>query len=419
MANEEILEKLKIVYNALKKPGSWYTGLEIKSFINKHFFDQLEDFSNKVILAGRWSAYSHFNQDLAFQNLLDKHNIDFNSNVLVHPLLPTKFVDLLLQRQVTIHSLDINKSTLNWNKSTLTDYIRQLRAIGKEPDLIIQYTFNGLVEDITESAPELQLLTIPNMVIISQNQLNIQTIKLWESLEYGSVLWNAGDSFIDDELSLVVNSSLANRNWYFSWFLEARTKSILEYHLSQSHDYFLPILEAYFYILLCKYKNIKWWAFFFPWLAKLVNSNEFKSIKEAENVIVENYKNLEYIAIPDVLFEIENNVSKKVSIKSEEVNNTTQVSANLAKQVYHKTLDLLPKLQAGSLEVPDFFLGKSYLNYFFYTTNFDYWNQFCQINNYVVANPLEMHEIFKDKPNLGIANFAMNYYFAIDTANKI
>lgn len=411
-STEEILEKIKIVYNSLKKPGSWYTGLAIKTLIQRQFFSLIESFNNKSILSGRWSTYAHFNKQLAFQNLLDKQNIKANSTVLIHPLLPIVFVDILLDRKVNIISLDIDKSTLNWNKNTLISYIRQLRSINKDPDLIIQYSFNGLVDEITESIQEIQSFTIPNFIFIDQPELNIQTIKLWDKLELGSVLWSAGNSFCIDELANTIDQQLPEKNWYFSWYLEVRTKSILEYHLSQSNDYFNPILQAYFYILLNLYKEKVWWAFSLPYLSRFVNTIQFNNLNEAKNVILENYTNLDYIALPDVIFEIENAINSKIQPNKNIIEKNHKAS-NLAKLLYHQLVDLLPKLQPESLEITNFFLDKSYTVYFFYTTNFDYWDNFCQTHNYSKANGLEIHPKLKNKPNLNTANFVANYYFGI------
>jgi len=413
--DDQILSKIKLVYNTLKKPGSWYTGLAIKTFLKKQFFNRLDNFNNKVISAGRWSVYAHFNQELAFQNLLDKHDLLENMSVLVHPLLPANFVDILIQRKLNIISLDIDKNTLNWDNDKLINYLRQLRSIDKQPELIIQYSFNGIIDNLIQTASEIQSLTVPNLIFIDQPQLSLNTIKLWESLEFGSVLWSAGSSFLDNQLSSVVKTNLPDKNWYFSWFLEARTKSILEYHLSQSYDYFNPILEAYFYLLLKSYQEKVWWAFFLPYLSKLVTTINFLSVQDAQNLIESSYDNLNYIALPDVIFEIENTISQNVNIIDKDLSEINHISSSFAKKLYHRISDLLPTLQSGTLEIPDFFIDKNYTEYFFYTTNQDYWNQFCIINNYSSSRFIELHSIFKDKPNLGVTNFIANYYYGIKT----
>ncbi len=416
MSDDIILEKLKIVYNAIKKPGSWYTGLAIKSFLQKQYFSQLENFNNKVINAGRWSAYTHFSSELAFNNLLDKNHIETGSTVLIHPLLPSKFVDILIARQLNILSLDINKNTLNWDKQNLLDYIRQLRSLNKEPHLIIQYSFNGIVEGITNSLSEIQQLTIPNLIVLNQPTISVQSLQLWQKIELGSVLWFAGNSFLDDELAADTGQNLTNRDWYISWYLEARTKSILEYHLSKSQEYFSPLLEAYFYILLTKFKNQNWWAFALPWGSQFVNSIQFKSLQEAQQVISDSFENLDYIAIPDVIFELENNVTHKIQNSPNQFINNSHVAASLSKQIYHWLSDLLPTLSQGSLEIPEYYLNQSYFNYFFYTTAPEYFVQLCQAKNYTISQSVSIHQIFTDKLNLPIANFVNNYYFGIQTS---
>lgn len=416
MPNKKVLEKIRIVYAAIKKPGSWYTGLAIKEFLHKQYFNLSESFENKVIKAGRWSAYAHFNADLAFENILDKHDLKPESRILVHPLLPANFVDILINRKLKILTLDISKNTLNWNKQSLLDYIRQLRAIGKEPDLIIQYSFNGLVSEIVDSATDIQSLAIPNLIVLNQENIGLQVLQLWSKIELGSVLWFAGSSFIDDELGADIEEKLEDRRWYISWYLEARTKSILEYNLSKSQEYFNPIIEAYFYILLDKLRSEKWWAFALPWGSQFVNSTQFKNVDEAKQVILNNYGNLEYIAMPDIIFELENSIVHKIKNTHSQFSNNSHNCANSAKKIYHSLSDLLPRLEQGSMEIPEYYLSESYYIYFFYTVNPEYWSEYFQTKSYPITKQLSIHKIFEDKTNLTTTKFIANYYFGVEVS---
>jgi hypothetical protein len=291
-----IIQKL---FTALQQPQKLYTGIHLKQLIKQQVLSLKPDFQNHPINSGRWSAYCHYSPLAAFTNLLDKHQIDEHSTVVIHSLLHPACMDELIRRQCSLIVTDITLDTLSIDHSQLDI------ALESNPDLIIHYSSNGLYQEITELLSFTNELKIPSLVFIDNELPTIELLELFEAHHFGSVIWNFGDSFLDDQLNTVLNNPLRNQKWYVSWYIETRTHTSLEYHLSSSKEITIPLLENYLYLLLNQHKAKGLKEKLYPLLYSFLSKQKIDNPELAKIQIVEAYNELKYAAIPDIIFEIE------------------------------------------------------------------------------------------------------------------
>jgi hypothetical protein len=422
--SKEILwKKIKFVESTLKKQSRWYTGISIKKYITENIFNlHNKKLQNIAINAGRWSAYAHYSQLSAFQNLLDKNNIKFGSRVLVHPLLPKFLVDELVSRQVEILTLDIQKNTFNFNSKTFINLLDNQQKSNFLLELVIHYGFNGLYFDIAEMLSLSQKKGIPSIVIIDNPNLNIDLFKVFEILTLGGILWNFGDSFLDDQLDTVLDIDLKSQLWFVSWQIETRTRTILEYHLKKSYSNYLPLIEAFFYLLLDEYKQRSWiggiyqtiWNVFFL-------RNKFINQEKALKALKSSYNQIFDLAVCDLFFELQQEfpVKKEKYLNNEQLSHQNNQVAIASGQVYNffqKTLQSQPK---GSLEIPTFYLDKTYLKYFIFTTNPDFWYKILKPKGLEIEVIPKLHSIFDNNQNLKTAKFVTKLGLLIDIPASI
>lgn len=394
MTEKEILwSKTQLFYNALSKRDKWYTGLSIKRYLRTQVFAYKPEFNNPAITTGRWSAYCHYSLILSFKNLLDKHGLTKGQTVLIHPLLPFDLIQEIQSQGYMIKTLDIEKTTLCFDPEKLKKLLEQ-----EQIDLIIYPISNGLYGVVADQLDIIKQHTIPTLLFVDEPNINFELLNLFEKLTLGSVLWNFGDSFLDEEIQDISGQQFDSQSWYISWFVETRTRSILEYHLSSSQDNFEPIVEALFFLLLEKYKKKDFRALPYFVLAKnFFLKNKFKKTKEAKELLDEKYLTVFESAIPDLIFDLSLLNKTDESIKAETMVHNSSKSQQKVKALYEFLISQIPSRPEGTLEITDFYLDKTYLRYFFFTTETDYWlreltsrgfkvSGFNHINPEIIAN---------------------------------
>lgn len=414
---DKLKTKIKLLTGGLKKQGAWYTGLSVKRYLRKEIFKlQTPQFVNTAINSGRWSAYCHYFQEKAFINLLDKNEVQFGSVVVIHPLLPENLVDILVKRQVEMIFLDISKTTHNLDITDLSKMI-QSRKQDRPVELVIHYGFNGLYQEISDMVKMTQEAVISSLVVIDNFDLNLDLLTLFETLTMGGILWNFGDSFFDDQLNLASETSLPTQNWFISWQIENRIKSALEYHLSDSHKIVLPLVQAYLYLLIEKSKLYNWTGYISSFLStNFWFKNIFKTPLEAQEALVDSYNKLHEVAIPDLVFDLQAVSPERYKDfgKAEELIHRSSRLQSRSKDLNDHFLQNLSTQEEGSLEIPDYFLDKSYLKYYVYTTNPQYWIENMKFFGFYAETLPGVHQIIKDSPNLINANFVAEYGLFVD-----
>jgi hypothetical protein len=412
--------KIEIISRTLKRRTNWYTGISIKRYINKYIFSLKKDgFHNKAITGGRWSGYAHYSELKAFQNLLDKNHIEQGSTVLVHPLLAEELVEELYRRGANVQSVDVSKSTLQFIGS---DFYKKAEELNRQRlDLVIHYGFTGLYEDIIQMVQFTDKKAIPSLLLIDNFDLNLALLDLFETLEYGSVLWSFGDSFLDEQLETVLDETLPSQPWYVSWHIENRTRSILEYHLSESYEQYVPLVQAFLLLLADQQSKQSITQLPYKYIVKWVYLNgKITSPRHALVILKQFYNGIFDYAVPDFVFDLQDQTPEKFvdGERPEEIMESSNAISVKAQELFRYFSSQISLRPTGSLEVPEFYRNRSYLKYFLYTTEQNMWFQQLQ-KTYAVEKLPSLHPRLFQEFELPVAKFVAEYLLMVDVASVV
>lgn len=434
----QIKDKLNIINKYIENPSRLYTGLEAKKYWKNNIFEPDIENVNNAIKSGRWSAYAHYTLFNSFKNILKKHNLNKNSQVWIHPLTDQGIVQEVIDQGHQITSIDIKKETLQFDPKVFIDWLEHATANNSLPELIIITSFCGLGKEIEECLVYAKKLEIPVCLIFNEGIITKAILELITALKWGSVIVSTDhEPFTDQMYEAIVNTELTdedkknikhfeylksflagNKQFYLSFFIENRATAILEYHLEESKNNFIDILNVYNYLLTKSKANkttfisnvlnsvlsfsdgkIK--------LGNLFKNNIYKNNVEAINDLVAKLPAYLNSAIPDSVFEI-SNLTKKVypdnylNEKSSDLQqNTKNIHTFFSRQV--------AKRPEGTLEIPTFYFNRVYVKYFCYTTEGEYWNSILSSRGLYVKSGFTLHPLFVDKDYLMNANFVAKF----------
>jgi len=415
MQPEQINLQLKTTFKALRNQKRWFTGLPIKRYLRQQIFDEFSDFNNSAINLGRWSCYAHYSLTQSLQNLLQKNQIVPRQRVLVHPLTPARVVDSLIAANLEIYTLDINKEDLLFEYTTFKNFLQQ-----KPIDLVIHYSSNGLYEGLQNLLQITKDKTIPSILIFDNWLVNQSLSQVLKKQELGGVIWNFGDSFVDNQLNTVLEKPVANQNWFLSWQIETRTRSLLEYHLLDSQQVYTKLIEALYLLLIQKQQKYNKLAF----LKRYVMQPFFKyqhDLKNLEKEISQVYNQIFDSAVADLFFELQLLIPQELqnfpSPKQDFENES--IMQRRAREFYDFLQFSLPKVESGSLEILEFFLDKVYLEYFFLSTERQNWIQRFNTVGIEAVQFQPMATIFKNQNYLTNAKLVSQFGLKIFLKNNL
>lgn len=510
----------KTLLGYIQKPNVYYTGIAIKKYLKKKL-NSKGGLTSSPVVSGRWSAYCHYNPVSAFENLLSKQQLNPNANILVHPLLPPEYIEMLSGYK--LGSLDIQKNTLNWNAEEVVDLINlspKNATIGSQNsfdqnsgqnqniqqngylnpgnnqqnssqnqaynqfgqqssnqvynpsqiDLIVIYNNNGLFEEILPILREAKKKAIPVIIFLDHHLLDV--LDLVNELSFGGIIFGGGDSFWDDELAYIYNinressknyknfdNPFFSQDWYFSIAMEARTRSVLEYHLSDSFQLYEGYLESYYYLVsyyLAK-KSLKGQLdhiFTSFLMGKTITSVDF-----ALDYLVKNYDQTLSAAVPDFIFDLELTREDQMEQDQQQYLQSSPIGAKIvnqspiwqnmerqnswenngqSQQTARKYYEYLyAKIQSAGpssgLELPPFYIQRRYSKYFFYSAD-KIWAErmvslFAKVNTDIMLDQnskksffhqrlkygrYPVHQTFLKMPNLVGLQFVHKYGYWMD-----
>jgi hypothetical protein len=364
------IEQIEVIRTALSKKYSWYTGIPIKQYLKKTLFGLKSPHSpqNLNLESGRWSAYCHYSLLQSFKNQLAKYSISNQSTVLVHPLTPTHLIDELMEIGCTIQTLDITIDTLNIDTALLKNHL----ASSPQIDLVVHYSQNGLYADLIDNVTLTASYSHPSLVIIDNDFITPGFIDLIYSVTLGGMIWLGGDSFFDEMLHNLVPISIETHKWYMSWSIETRTISILEYHLTDSQEKSVPLVEALYQFLSQQVRTqnmVK--GVYYNTLAQYVYQIPKRTLEEVQKTISDGYEAIQISAIPDVIFELRmleplTNMQKTRS----DIDDFSHALTTTSSQIH---LALTEQNIEGT-SIPKHFQTQAYLQYHFLSDHKESWN---------------------------------------------
>ncbi len=401
--------RLALTDRTINSSSSWYNGLAIKQYLQKNVFDLKSDFKNSGIVSGRWTAYCHYSAIVALENLLHKNELNEGDTVLIHPLTPASIVDRIVRKKVKIVSFDIEKETLNWSVKKFQDFIGKQKI-----DMVFFFAFNGIYEQIVDCVKLMNTKSVPSIVFVDSPHINSALLRVFDVVEIGGALWDFGDSFVDDVLNEVLPQPLQTKRWFVSWNIESRTTSLLEYHLSDSQENFKAVLEAYSYLLSEKIKKsglvsrLKSWG-----LGRAGRS--FNGVSDAHGVIKRDYMKILNSAVPDIFFELHRDGEAVEDEKErEDILYKSGLLQTKADGFYNYFSSMVHIRPTGELEIPALQIKKTYLEYFFYTTERGYWQENLKPKGIDPRAMLTLYPAIASMPNMDNTLFANSFLFSID-----
>jgi len=402
---DAIRTRMQVLFSILPKVDAWFTGLPIKQYLKDLLFDVPEGVSNQIVDSGRWSAYAHFSPISAFQNLLDKHGIDSHKTVVAHPFLPPEFIQELHKRSCKIVSLDISKETLQWDPDAFQTWLK-LEQSTQHIDLVIPMIINGLGIEVAAIIATCEAQRIQTLVYVSLPHMTMEIRQVLSVHTMGSVLLAGGDSIVHAQLNEFLDSvQLAPQKAYFSWFLESRTKALLEYHLRESQPVVRRLLSAYFYVLNQEYATFGFMASAYSRMSRtMVQVESFDSIEQAEQVIKECYYQMFSSALPDVLFTLERQFPLSPAPFYE-----AHLDFSDRMQAFHTFMaGQVDQQPNGSLEIPALRFGRSYSAFHIFSTNPDF-DDFVEKNGYTLSSFPPIDQYFHDSTRFPSANLCRRF----------
>ena len=420
------IKKIKLLDKYLINPVGLYTGMAIKKYFTKFVVNRYNIELSSSLQSGRYSAYAHNQLFSSFQNIITKHNLGIANHLLVHPLLEAQMLNHLESLNTKISFQDIDKSSLNLTTNFLKLNLIKYKNLKQPVDHLILICHSGLSDELIEQIQLANNMDIKVIIIFPNSVITPQNYEVLTKLRLGSIIFNMGEDFLASHLSQVIATpkSFSPRTWFLAIYIETRASSVLEYHLKDSQNIYYNLLDKYLILLRKKEGAINLMSTF-SGIMDTVFSNEPKDLRKVINRKKIDYNQIKFdlehlykesssLAIPDAVFDIENNFS----LSSERENYkdymiTVQNEAVRWHSYFSKVLRLRP---VNSLEIPIFYRSKYYSSYFVYSTDFEYYKKSLlgrdNIKYGIELAPAVLNE------NLPNSHFAANYMIKIELGAK-
>jgi hypothetical protein len=390
-ANKLMLKKIQVLDKYLNNPSTFYTGLTLKKYIQNNVFTAYNLKLSAGFNSGRFSAYAHNAVLPSFTNLLEKLKLNKENNILVHPLLSADLYSLVERTGATLSTLDVDKNTLNFGTNFFKLQLQKSQMSKSKIDTVFFVCYSGLVDEINAQIELCNKQHIKTVVIFPVGAINSQTLTVLENIESGGVIFNGGEDFTFNHLqNVVLDKDLFPRKIIYSLVIEDRISSILEYHLKDSQDVYLQLIDSYYMLLRKKTKAVSFQNVLSNIMSNLL-ANDLGEIRKniaankidwevVRKTLITSYAKASKLALPDVLFEIEmidptvNKNGGEFSIAKRELHTLENI-----KKYNEKFTDLLNTRVQGTIEIPAFYKTKLYTNYFAYSTEPDYIKTFFHV----------------------------------------
>lgn len=364
--NQDYSNKL---YKYITHPNGWYTGLSIKKYVKKSIFSLVETFFNPAINSGRWSCYAHLDLQISFENIIQKYHITDQSRVIIHPLTPSNLVETVVKTGANIYFLDIDTTTLGIIPESLDAYLSLLDSQNLYPDLIVHFDSNGLYSYLEKEIEVSEKRSIPSIIVIDNNQINLDLVNVFQKLTLGSVILKSSqNSYLNEIFSL--SGIESNLKTYLSFHVENRTRSIPEYHLRESHDFYKKLISCFLYLYNSQlYKSLSVKKIIWEGSKSFIIEKEHfpKSAADAKQIIQDCYKEITKYSLPDLVFDyLSDNLNGADEIQALPIENSLYYR-EASKQLFEFLRTYINQNDSKTDFVPDLVDKKEYLEFVFYT----------------------------------------------------
>jgi hypothetical protein len=195
-------------------------GILTKKFLETKILNKsLKPLTNIKLKNKLYQSFAFNTLEAIFEFFLDKLNLEKGSFCLVHPMLPEKLVDILINKGIEFEFLKIQKSTLN---TTFT-----LLNLNKKPDGIIYFSFSDLWQEIKECIVNTEVLGVKNLIIDLNPFITEEFFDLVDSLQTGAYIQLTGLSMVPYIINSCTGIELEQSDLYLGWIMVQDTLSAL------------------------------------------------------------------------------------------------------------------------------------------------------------------------------------------------
>jgi hypothetical protein len=411
-----IEQKLKILEYSLENNDNWYDGSAVRDLLNTNIFSSKNPSTpeNTRLSSTGWPAYCHYSNKSAFINMLDLHRINEKSKVLIHPLLPSELIDTIISRGATVICSDIDIATLAFDKNTYQSILQNEK---ETPDLVIHFCDNGVYIPVQELVDFTKKIGLPSMIVLNSQTATQDLINLMYSNTTRSILWNTSSYFEDPILCTMTKKPLNQPNWTISWFL-ASNSNLPQNNLKNDKTLYKLVLSSFYTELLAKYREFGLQTIFYTFKHKTARKIKKYDKVAGDKNILESIENIILSAIPNFVFQIKKtdglNFGQKLEFNEMNIlSNNIKTQAKSLDEMITGDIKKFDKKGDESIHLNE---NHTYLKYFFYTNDKQFWADWAFKKNLKIYELQPLHSIFTDTklPNATMVSNKIVYFDTVD-----
>lgn len=202
----------KIIFAAKVKSGKFFNGIAVKKYFKKNILTQSTNpITNPIVVDGNYDLVAYGSMLYGIKEYLKKQNLNSIDTVIIHPFTPVEVVNVVKSLGVKIVFYSIDADTLSIQKESFENMINI-----QKPKLIIHYTINQLLQEITEELELIKTNNIELFIIDNNTGHNAEYFDLINKMESGSYYQLLSDNFEYQLINDLTNIEVQRNSVYLN-----------------------------------------------------------------------------------------------------------------------------------------------------------------------------------------------------------
>jgi hypothetical protein len=204
-----------IIFAAKVKGGKFFTHIAAKKYFKKNILTQTNTpLNNKIIINGDYDIKAYGSMINGIKDYLNTLELTANEVIMIHPFTPVEIVDVIKGLGLKIIFYTIDSDTLSLTKESFENMV-----IVQKPKLIIHYTINQLLAEITQEIEFVEKNKTELLIIDNNTSHNSEYFELINTMQSGAYYQLLSDNFqnqiIDDLTGINVEKNSIYINLIF------------------------------------------------------------------------------------------------------------------------------------------------------------------------------------------------------------
>jgi hypothetical protein len=180
-----------IIFAAKVKGGKFFTHIAAKKYFKKNILTQANiQLNNKIIINGDYDIKAYGSMINGIKDYLNKLELAPNEVIMIHPFTPVEIVDVIKRLGLKIIFYTIDSDTLSLQKESFENMLNV-----QKPKLIIHYTINQLLEEITQEIEFVEKNKTELLIIDNNTSHNSEYFELINKMQSGAYYQLLSDNF--------------------------------------------------------------------------------------------------------------------------------------------------------------------------------------------------------------------------------